>query len=370
MIYEELKKKLFTKYVLFSIIGIIILTIGLNVLMVGKDKKLKETMKQEAIYCGKITEDKLWMALKKVRDEKSKETKYQPLISFIYGLTQCYRGTMYSETRIEEFKDEYAKNFYKCWEKKSLAIIEKIPKENQEKAVKELNKVKTPFVKFQRSYFWSLGMDNLQVNYLIIIFMVMFFASTIYSESIEDGSMEIILTTKFGKKSMALRILPVIIYGLLLTLTSTIVTMIFLGSITGFETLKSSLRVISLFAIGNFTLKDGMFLMFVSEVLGIMASSVIMSWVSLKTGKTKIAISIGVAINILYIINLVIKIPGRIFKIIFHMFPLASSQIIYDFPGFRFDFGIWRPYIIMINMAVMFALFSVFLIHAILKEDI
>jgi len=112
MIYQELKRRLFTRYVLFSIIGILFLTSGLNVILIKGEKNITEVLKEEAVYSGKMTEDKLWLGLKKVRDEKSNETKYEPLVTFIQGLVDVYPGVLYRENKIEDFPDTYAKNFY------------------------------------------------------------------------------------------------------------------------------------------------------------------------------------------------------------------------------------------------------------------
>lgn len=142
MIYQELKRRLFTRFVILSIIGILFLTAGLNTILIGGEKNLPEVLKEEAIYSGEMTEDKLWLALSKVRDEKSDQIRYTSLVSFIYGLVASYPGVLYTEIRIKDFPDAYAKDFYQCWRKKSMALIEKIPQKYQAKALTELNKVK------------------------------------------------------------------------------------------------------------------------------------------------------------------------------------------------------------------------------------
>lgn len=370
MIYQELKRRLFTRYVLFSIIGILLLTVGLAILIVG-EKNLPEVLKEEAVYSGEMTEDKLWLGLKKVRDEKSDEIKYRSLLTFINGLVKVHPEVLYGENRIEDFPDDYAKNFYKCWRKKSIALIEKIPEKDQAKALEELNKVKTPFVKYPGYYYWNLGIDNLKVIYLIIIFMVTFFAAATYSDSMEDGSMEIIYATKLGKRMMAVRLLPVMIYGLLLTLVATLGTVSVLGSATGLQALKSSLKVFALFSIGNFTLGGGMLLMFASELLGVMALTTIMGWISYKTANTNLTTAIGISINIFYIIMAsFIKIPGRFFQYILNALPLASSQVINEVSGFNFDMSLWRPYAVMVSMVVVFIVFGMLLSHTIHSKEI
>ncbi|NMM65554.1 hypothetical protein HBE96_23540 [Clostridium sp. P21] len=371
MIYQELKRRLFTRYVLFSIIGMFLLTAGLSIALIGGEKNLHEVMKEEGIYSGEMTEDKLWLGLKNVRDQKSEEIKYQPIITFIQGLVEVYPGVLFSEKRIQDYPDAYAKNFYGCWRKKSIALIEKIPQKDQKKAFKELNKVKTPFVKYSGCYLWNLGIDNLKFPYLIIIFMVAFFAAATYSDSMEDGSMEIIYATKLGKKMMFLRLLPIMIYGLLLTLVATLSTVLILGSVTGFQTLESSLKVFALFSIGNFTLGDGILLMFVSELLGVLALTTVMGWISYKTANTSLATVMGIAINVFYIIMaLFIKVPWEFSQLILNAFPMASSQVIREVSGFCFDMSIWRPYAVMVNMVVVFIGFGMLLNYAICKKKI
>jgi len=371
MIYQELKRRLFTRYVLFSIIGILFLTSGLNVILIKGEKNITEVLKEEAVYSGKMTEDKLWLGLKKVRDEKSNETKYEPLVTFIQGLVDVYPGVLYRENKIEDFPDTYAKNFYQCWKRKFIAVIEKGPKKDQAKAFEELNKVKTPFVKYPGDYFWNLAIDNLKNIYLIILFMVTFFAAATYSDSMEDGSIEIIYATKFGKKLMAARLLPVMLYGLLLTLTATLGTVSFIGSIIGIQALNSSFKVFALFSIGNFTLGDGILLMCASELLGVLALTTIMGWISYKSARTSLAATIGIAINIFYIIMaFFIKVPGKLFQFIINALPMASSQVISEMSGFCFDMSLWRPYAVMVSMVVMFIVFGMLLSYTIFKKKI
>ncbi|WP_050607550.1 hypothetical protein [Clostridium niameyense] len=365
MLYEELKRGLFTKYMLLSIVGIFILTFSLNSMIIEKNKNLPKVLKEEATYCGEMTEDKLYLGLKKVRDEKSKDVKYTPLITFIDGLVCDHVGVLYYENRIEDYPDKYAKNFYKCWREKFIVLINKIPKENRTKAIKELDKVKTPFVKYQGSYFWNLAIGNLKLIYIIIMFMTTFFAASIYSDSIEDGSMEIIQATRLGKKTMIMRLITVIIYGLLITLVATLSTILVIGSVTGLKPLKSSLKVFSLFSLTNFTLWHGIFLMFVSEFLGILAITTIMSLISYKVGKTDLSIAIGIGINVFYIIALFIKMPWKFSQIILNMFPMAASQVINEVTGFNFDMGIWRPYAVMASMVFVFSVFGALLTYMI-----
>lgn len=371
MIYQELKRRLFTRYVLFSIIGILFLTSGLNVILIKGEKNIHKVLKEEAVYSGKMTEDKLWMGLKKVRDEKSNETKYEPLVTFIQGLVDIYPGVLYCENKIQDFPDAYAKNFYQFWKRKFIVLIEKGPKKDQARALEELNKVKMPFVKYPGDYFWNLAIDNLKSIYLIIIFMVTFFAAATYSDSMEDGSMEIIYATKLGKGRMIVRLLPVMIYGLLLTLVATLGTVLFIGSITGIQVLKSSFKIFALFSIGNFTLGEGILLMCASEILGVLALTTIMGWISYKSARTSLAATIGIAINIFYIIMaFFIKMPGELSQFILNALPAASSQVISEMSGFHFDMSLWRPYAVMASMVIMFIVFGMLLSHAFFREEI
>lgn len=371
MICQELKRRLFTRYVLFSIIGIFLLTAGLNAILIGENKNSPEVLKEEAVYSGKMTEDKLWLGLKKVRDENSNEIRHQSLVTFVEGLVRVYPGVLYCENRIEDFPDYYAKNFYDCWRKKSIGLIGKIPKNDQSKALKKVNNVKTPFIKYPGYYLWNAGIDNLRLIYLVIIFMVTFFAAGTYSDSMEDGSIEIIYATKLGKGMMGVRLMPVMIYGLLLTLVATLSTGAIIASVTGLGALKSSLKVFALFSIGNFTLEDGILLMFVSEFLGVLALTTIMGWISYKIAKTSFATAIGIGINIFYIIiALFINIPWRFFQFVLNALPMASSQVINEVSGFHFDMSLWRPYAVMVSMIVVFSVFGILISHTIHRKEI
>lgn len=96
-----------------------------------------------------------------------------------------------------------------------------------------------------------------------------------------------------------------------------------------------------------------------------------MGWISYKTASTSLATSIGIGINIFYIIMaLFIKLPWKFFQFILNALPLASSQIINEVSGFQFDMGIWRPYAVMVSMVVVFFVFYFLLYRAICKNKI
>ncbi len=56
MILLEMKRRLYTKNVLFSILGILIITIGLNFITVNDEKDFIYNLKQKVSYEGDITE--------------------------------------------------------------------------------------------------------------------------------------------------------------------------------------------------------------------------------------------------------------------------------------------------------------------------
>lgn len=122
MIYQELKRSLFTRYVFFSIIGLLLLTCVLNLRIIAINENLYEVIKEESVYAGEMAEDKLWLGLEKVRDEKSDEIKYKPLIVFISRLVYSHTGILYNEDKLTEFPDYYAKKFYECWKKNLLHL--------------------------------------------------------------------------------------------------------------------------------------------------------------------------------------------------------------------------------------------------------
>lgn len=362
MFFHELKRRLFTKFTLFSIIAILLLTIILNVIIIKDDPAIHQRIQEEAIYCGEITEDNLLLALKKVRDEKSPEAKYVPLMDFLIRFIKDYPGLLYYKNRVQDYPDFYADQYYDCLQKKSAALIEKTASRYKEKAMKELSKVKTPFVYYAGYFPWVLSIDNLQVVYMLILFLVTFFGASTYSDSIEDGSMAIIASTRHYKKMMTLRLLPIVIYGLILTLTATLSTILVLGSITGLKALKSSFKVYALFSIGNFTLGQGILLMFLSEILGVLALSTITGFISYKIRKTNLAASIGIAINVIYfILNSSSNSSPQFIQNIINILPLASSQVINYVSGYQFNMGIWRPYAVIVDMLVLFISFGILL---------
>ncbi len=200
----------------------------------------------------------------------------------------------------------------------------------------------------------------MKLLFIIIIFLVIFFASGTYSDSFEDESIEIIRTTKSYKKNMMIRTLPVIFYGILLTLIATLGTVGIMGSAVGFKALKSSFKMISLFSFGNFSIGQAIMIMVVAEIIGILALSTLMGYISLKTKKTTTAIASGVSLSIFYMVGTQIELISTSFmKHVLNAISMASSQISDNLSGFSFNFGMWEPYVIMLEILMVFILFIV-----------
>ncbi|MDS1003981.1 hypothetical protein P9J83_10785 [Clostridium sporogenes] len=369
MILLEMKRRLYTKNVLFSILGILIITIGLNFIKVNGEKELIYDLKQKVSYEGDIIEENLSLALKKVRDEKSEDYYYKSQIWAINGLVKNYEGVLYNGNKIEDYPDKYATEFYDCWRNKFKALIKRLPTSQQPDAMRKLIKVKTPFVQYSGHYFYSDVFLNMQLLFIIIIFLVTFFASGTYSDSFEDESIEIIRTTKIYKKNMMIRTLPVIFYGILLTLIATLGTVGIIGSAVGFKALKSSFKMISLFSFGNFSIGQAIMIMVVAEVIGILALSAFMGYISLKTKKTTTTIAFGVSLSIFYMIGRKIKLISTSFmRYLLNAIPMAGSQITDNLSAFSFNFGMWEPYAIMLEISMVFIIFIMALTIAIKRN--
>lgn len=367
MFFAEMKRRLYTKYVLFSILGIFMITIGLNLFITRDSKYISDNLEEEGVYEGDIKEDNLLRALIKVRDEQSDEIRYQSQISIIHSLVSIYPGILFTENKVQDYPDTLAKDFYKSWENKFEALIElHLPISFQEAAVEKLNEVETPFVRYPGYYLYSTGVENIQIIFMIILFLVIFFASGTYSNSFEDESMEIIKATKGYGKNMFIRILPPIFFGIVLLLICTLVTVGMISSIIGLKPLQSSFKMISLFSLGNFSIGQSILMMILSELFGIIALSALMGYVSLKTRETTKSIIFGVSCSILYMIgSKVVSSSTGITKGLFNLIPIASSNMLNAIRYFSFPFGIWEPYIILIGSFIVFVISTGFLIISI-----
>ncbi|MFD3156807.1 hypothetical protein ACFIJ5_08105 [Haloimpatiens sp. FM7330] len=366
----ELKRRLFTKYVLFSMLATLIITIGLNFIIVNDQKDIAPRLQEEAVYEGKIKEENLLLALRKVRDEKSEEQRYNSQVFIIENLIKNYPGILYEDSKIENYPDKYAKEFYNCWRSKFKMLIRKLPTSQQQSALKKLNKVKNPFTQYPGYYLYYTALENIQVLFIFILFLVTFFSSGTYSESFEDESMEIISATKDYKKDMIIRILPVIFYGILLTMIAALGTVGMISSVVGLKALKSSFKMIALFSFGNFSIGQGIIVMVLAEIIGILAISTLMGYISFKTKKTTTAIALGVGLNVFCMIgSKVFSSSTKFMKYLLNAIPMASSQVPFSLNGFSINLGMWEPYAIMLEISVVFVLSSIILVVSIKMEE-
>lgn len=358
MFLAEMKRRLNTRYVLLSVLGVLAITLGLNFLILKDSQEIKENLKEEAVYEGKLTEENLLASLIKVRDEESSERRYQNQVSVINSLVNTYPGIEYSETKIQDYPDEFAENFYSTWKNKFETLIElKLPEKEREVALKKLNEVKTPFTIYPGYYFYFTVLDNIQIIFILILLLVIYFASGAYADSFEDGSMEIIQATKGYKKNMFIRIIPPIVYGIVLTVISTLTTLIMVSFVIGIKALKTSFKLISIFSFGNFSIGKAIIIMVFSEVLGVLALSTLMGYISLKTKETTKSIFFGIVITTLYLVGSRFVSPNaKIIAMIFNFIPIASSHIINAMSDLTFHLGIWQPHLILLGSLIIFIL--------------
>ena len=352
MLFLEMKRRLCSKYTLFSVIGILIITIGLNIIIITDQKDIAVSLQEEAVYEGDIKEENLLLSLKKVRDEKSEDRRYTSQAFIISGLTHNYPGILYTENKIEDYPDKYAAEFYQCWRNKFEVLLKRPPSKDQKSALTKLNEVKIPFAQYPGYYLYYTALENIQVIFIIIIFLVTFFASGTYSDSFEDESMEIITTTKAYKKNMMIRILPVIFYGILLTLIAVLGTVGMISSVVGFKALKTSYKMIALFSFGNLSIGQAIMIMMLAEIIGIFALSTLMGCFSFKTKKTTTAIGIGVSMNVFFMIGSKLAPSSASFmQYLLNAIPMASSYVLSSMNGFSICFGIWEPYAIILEIS-------------------
>lgn len=371
MLFQEIKRRLFTKYVLFSVIGILIITLGLNFMLIHDENDTSYNLQQEYFYEGDIKEDELLVALKKVRDEKSEESRYTSQLYIINRFANTYPGILYTENKVKDFPDKFAKDFYQCWKYKFEALINKLPSSQQEIAKKKLDQVKVPFKQYHGYHIYPLALENIQIIFMVILFLAMFFATSTYSDSFEDGSMDIIMTAKLYKRSMLIRALPVIIYGVLLTIIATLGTVFVISSMFGFKGLKSSFKIISLFSFGNFTIGQTILIMAITEIIGVLATATLMGYLSFKLKKTTVVMAIGVGLNMFYIIvSRFMSFSTNLIKYLLNAIPMSTYQVISSMNEFSLDFRIWEPYAIMIEVLIVFIISFIALTFSINRKEV
>lgn len=372
MLFLEMKRRLYTRYFLFSILGVLIITVGLNFILTSDSKDIIHSLKQESVYEGNITEDNLLLSLKKVRDEKSKEEHYQSQVRIINTLIKTYPGLLYTEDKIQDYPDYFASEFYQHWREKFEVLIKnKLPTSEQETALDKLDDIKTPFVQYPGYYLYTYALNNLQVIFVIILFLITFLAAGTYSDSFEDDSMEIIEATKGYKRNMFIRILPVITYGVIMTAIATSATVGMISSVVGLKVLKSSLKMISIFSFGNLSIGQSILMMTITEMIGITALSTLMGYISFKTKETTKSIALGVSLSIIYVIgSKIVSSSTSTIKSLFNLIPMASSHIYYSMVDISFYFGTWEPYMIIVGTLTTFTLSTIALTITINKKTI
>ena len=91
-----------------------------------------------------------------------------------------------------------------------------------------------------------------------------------------------------------------------------------------------------------------------------------MGYISLKTKKTTTAIALGVSLSIFYMVGTKIEVISTSFmKHVLNAIPMASSQMSDNLSRISFNFGIWEPYTIILEVSIVLILSIVALVVSI-----
>ncbi len=270
---------------------------------------IETAAKDRNVYAGKMTVDNFQRSCEvfldsiKEKDGESDIIMNDELLKLaVYADTlimQDYRlKKMFGDDNLELwFPRDFGSHFYENEELYYRKLIDINTKNQAEKelALKMWNEVEKPYTYYGGFEVWRDGVEHIQLFGFVLLIMVGFFSSGIIAKDKECGLDEIISTTSGGRRKLLFAKLFIpIIMGLLIYTVG-------MGTYTGIlkyylpaNALKTSIQVCGGATILPYSLGDLIGKMILFGTIGVVTIAVFTTFVSSKSNKTQVVMSIAV----------------------------------------------------------------------------
>lgn len=259
---------------------------------------------------------------------------------------------------------EYADQYYFLRECMIQKYVEEISDKKISKKIYDMEeKIKKPFVYYKNYNNWGDSIEWLTMLIVLIMGMVIIISSTAFSETIGNGTKEIISITVEGERKFPLtRSLSLFIINTLLYIIPICIYLISIYTSLGGKGLQTSIQVDTPFSPANYTLGTAILLEVVGGYIGIIGFGFLSLLISSASKHSSTAITISIGIYVFYeAIKIFVRPKSKIVNLLIALFPAGVSQVFYEIFSYRFiniaGFVVWIPYFMILAGIVQIALY-------------
>lgn len=362
----EMKKKLNKKNMLI-ILSCVVFSLFIALFVYNKsiytgeivDNKYKDIYGDEAVaqvlsfsdsYYGFLDENKLINAAKSYNRNVDKNTKRsKPVYENLINSDTC--GMIYSflyinrnrENPLVIWKDDayipmgIPQNFYQLRNEEVMNQASKIKATEKVKVMeKELD---IPFYVHKTASFWKTIIEFFSILIITAMFISIITSAPSFSETFENGTRDIIINSKYGKKYFAkCRLIATLIYTTLIYFAMVIPYLCFMLVKIGYHGLSTSFQYISLFTSINASIGKVLMFYVISSWVGVLAMVCITLLLSSLIKKTYATGVVSMILVIVTYANSIFFRGGKstITSQILSITPMNSSEYIFIFSKNQF----------------------------------
>ena len=342
-----------------------ILDNGKSEIIKGK-KAIELKADYDRVYEGEITIDKLQMAreiyisnydhVKEKTIHTHKLFESEPLLGVMEGLRFPLKENMTIVPWITRNPPvEYANQYYSLREKMIQKYTEGI-KDNKiaQRIIEMEERVEKPFSYYENYNNWGDSIEWLTMLMILIMGMVIMVSATSFSETVNNGTKEILSRTIEGNRRFTLaRSLSVFIINTLLYIIPIGIYFISVYRALGPMGLRTSLQVYTPFSPANYTLGSALLLEVVGGYIGVIAIGFLSLLISSISKFSSTAITIAIGIFILYEgIYIFVRPESKIINLVMYLFPAGISQVFFQIFSYRFiniaGIVLWIPHLMLL----------------------
>ena len=352
-----------------------------NVVIVKGNEAIKLLKEYDKNSVGYVTPEKLLYALNVFNssyDEKKDKmiiTKKLLQEESLIGVMNSLRFPTKDSMVIVPWNDvnipvEYAKDFYSLRHDMIKKYTDSIQDTEISDKIWEMEeKIKKPFLLGNNYNIWADSIEWMTVLTAMVLFVVMIYSASVFTDSKENGLYTILAKTYLGYKHFRVaKIVETLAFSTMIYVTTifSYLTIVYLS--IGGEGLLSSIQIDMAFSPGNLLFRDAVIFQCIGGYIGVISLTALSMLISMYCKKTKHSLIIMLSLYGVYgLFTIFIRPTSKIINYIMDFSPFGVSQVFFKLPFWGyFKIGViivWLPVAMCIFGIIQWIIFNATIIY-------
>ena len=230
-------------------------------------------------------------------------------------------------------------------------------------------KIKKPFLLGNNYNIWADSIEWMTVLTAMVLFVVMIYSASVFTDSKENGLYTILAKTYLGYKHFRVaKIVETLAFSTMIYVTTifSYLTIVYLS--IGGEGLLSSIQIDMAFSPGNLLFRDAVIFQCIGGYIGVISLTALSMLISMYCKKTKHSLIIMLSLYGVYgLFTIFIRPTSKIINYIMDFSPFGVSQVFFKLPFWGyFKIGViivWLPVAMCIFGIIQWIIFNATIIY-------